>query len=146
MKKQTILTIIIYLLAFGINFFASIKYPDSTITVINLVISIVFMMTIILGLKSVITSKKNKYVKIIMISGTVSSIFVFIASEFQYITYKYTILDVITNIHYPLYLIFVTPLFGINYIFNVSYGVLSAIISVLYLTGFCSMLYLLKKH
>ena len=145
MKKRSVYVIIIYLLAFGINFITSIKYPDSHITILNFIVSILFLVTIFLSLKTVVISKKYKMFKFMMIGGMVSGIFVFIVTEFNHIIYKYFILDIISGIQYPLYSLFVTPLFGLNYIFNVSYGLFSAIMSLFYLIALGIMLHYLSE-
>ncbi len=43
MKKRILLIAIGYLLAFGINLIPSIKYPDSQITIVNFLASILFV-------------------------------------------------------------------------------------------------------
>jgi len=137
--------IIIYLFALGMNFLPSIKYPDSSLSIINLIISVSLLVTTIIKLKSIVVSQNNKFIQIIMLCGICSSLFVLIAYEFQHIAHKYMILDVILGIHYPLYIVFITPLFGLNYIFNVNYGMFSGIIGIFYLLGFGSMFYHSKR-
>ena len=144
--KKNIIVFMIYLLAVAMNFITSIKYPDATITVFNLVMSMIFLISIILMLKSVIPQKKVRFAKIAMMSGACSSIFVFIATQFQHMNAQNMILDVVSGLHYPLYVLFVTPLFGLNYMFNFSSGLFSATVSIFYLTGFGLTVYLIKKH
>ncbi|MEZ7173075.1 hypothetical protein [Sporosarcina sp. OR05] len=51
------------------------------------------------------------------------------------------VLDIILSVQYPLYVLFITPLFGLNVVMNAGYGVFSAIISVVYLLAFVSMMW-----
>lgn len=54
--------IIIYLFALGMNFLPSIKYPDSSLSIINLIISVSLLVTIIIKLKSIVVSQNNKFI------------------------------------------------------------------------------------
>jgi hypothetical protein len=80
-----------------------------------------------------------------MIIGILSCAFVFLATEFDHVTYKYLVLDMISAVHYPLYAIFITPLFGINYLLSVDYGVFSAIASLFYIVGYVRIINYKKK-
>ena len=54
------------------------------------------------------------------------------------------ILDIISNIQFPLYILYITPFFGLNYIFDISYGVLSLIVSIIYFIFLLSIFW--KEH
>jgi hypothetical protein len=119
MKKHTILMASIYIVSLSINLIPSLKHPDSNLTLINLLTSLMLMIAIILWIKSVATSKKTGFLKIISAIGMISGIFVFSIS---------------------------TPLFGINYILNTNYGVFSVIISLFYLATFLLCSFYQKKQ
>jgi hypothetical protein len=146
MKKHTILMASIYIVSLSINLIPSLKHPDSNLTLINLLTSLMLMIAIILWVKSVATSKKTRFLKIISAIGMISGIFVFSISQVQHITYEILILDIVSGIQYPLYLLFITPLFGINYILNTNYGVFSVIISLFYLATFLLCSFYQKKQ
>lgn len=149
MNKKMIIAIScmvgIYSNAFIVNFITSIKYPDSQITILNFFVSLLYVLSILLGLKTIVTSKNSKLFKNYIIGGIMSCIFIYFATEFEHIAHDYLVLDIISGIHYLLYSLFVTPLFGFNYIFNVNYGVFSAIISLFYLVALC-IIYKISKQ
>lgn len=54
------------------------------------------------------------------------------------------VLDIMLSVQYPLYVLFITPLFGLNVIMNADYGVFSVIMSVVYMLAFISTMRLKK--
>ncbi|MCH4888922.1 hypothetical protein EZV73_15105 [Acidaminobacter sp. JC074] len=133
MKKYTILMMIIYILSFSINLIPSIKHPDLNLTLMNLLVSLLFMIATVLWVKAAADSKWLKFLKSIMAIGTLSGLFIFIMSLVQHITIEYLILDAISGIQFPLYVLFVAPLFGLNFILNIDFGMFSLIMSLYYM-------------
>lgn len=145
MKKHAILMTIIYIVSLSMNVMPSLKYPDSSLSLVNLLASLMLMLAIVFWFKSLMTVKKLKVLKIISTIGMVSSICIFLISWVEHMTYEIFILDIILGIQYPLYLLFVTPLFGMNYIFNSGYGIFSGIASLFYLAVFLLCLFCRRK-
>lgn len=49
---------------------------------------------------------------------------------------EYAILDMIASIQYPFYLMFTTPLFGVNSLFDINYETFSLLMSAVYILAF----------
>lgn len=131
MKKVYLAVIGIYLASLFINLFDSIKYPDSDIGIINLIISMILSVLFIW----IIYSKRNinlKYFKTFLMSAVIGSSIVYSINGFSFLITN-DIFNIISGIRYPLYLIFVTPFFGFNYFLEMLYGKFSLMISIFYL-------------
>ncbi len=129
-----------FLLAFSINLMPSIKHPDSTIDIFNLVVTILFMVFLLLYAK-----KGSKILKIFSIFGVISGVIIFVITTFEHAMIGNGILDVIASIQYPFYLIFITPLFGSNILFDLSYGTFSLLMSLFYGVLFGLIVYFKKN-
>lgn len=125
-----------YLVAFGVNFIDSIKFPDSNVTALNFIASSLFIISLSIGIKHLISTDKRKYVNLFLLSG-------FISGVVNYALFGTT--SNITNLASGVYCLFITPLFGINLIFNVKYGVFSVIMSLLYLIILVTSVYFTKR-
>lgn len=135
-KKTLIFLICFYIVAFAINLIPSIKHPDSNVTILNLLVTILFIVTLLVFVKKIpLKNGFNKSLNIFLIFGFLSGLIVYVITKFEHITLDYAILDAIASIHYPFYIIFTTPLFGLNYLFGVNYGVFSLLMSVVYLSA-----------
>ncbi|PAV27743.1 hypothetical protein CIL05_20225 [Virgibacillus profundi] len=122
-----ILVIASYLLAFSINLMPALKYPDSHMNILNSLVTILFM-----GLLLMYTKKGSRILKIFSMLGVISGVIVFVITTFEHAMIGNGILDVIASIQYPFYLIFITPLFGGNILFDLSYGSYSLLMSLFY--------------
>lgn len=132
-SKWLIILITFYLIAFITNLIPSIKYPDTTMNILNLTVTILFLMTLLIFTKKAsYNSKSNKGLKTILLLGFISGIVVYVIKRFEETMLNYVILDMIASIQYPLYLIFTTPLFGLNYLFQMNYGIFSLLMSAVY--------------
>jgi len=135
-KKTLIFLICSYLIAFSINFFPSIKYPDSNVTILNLLVTVLFIITLLALVKKVILKiDSNKGLSIFLTLGCLSGLIIYVITIFQLEIVQSATLHMIVSIHYPLYTLFITPLFGLNYLFSVNYGFFSLLASVVYLIG-----------
>lgn len=123
-----------YILAFSINLLSSIKHPDTTMNITQLYVSAFYLLilTALIIVSSRIT-KGTKIVRLFVISGIFSGILIYIITTFEHIMMEYFILDILASIQYPIYPIFVTPLFGFNYLFDLKYGEFSLLVSLVYL-------------
>ena len=132
--KTFIFFICSYIVALAINLIPSIKHPDYNVTILNLLVTISFIVTLFVVVRKV-THRNAFYnsLNIFLIFGFLSGWIVYVITKFEHITLKYAILDVIASIHYPFYIIYTTPLFGLNYLFDVNYEVFSLLMSVVYL-------------
>ncbi len=128
-----------YLLAFIINLIPSIKHPDSTISIFNLLVTILFIVLLL-----VYSKKEGKILRVFSIFGIISGVIVFGITTFEHAMIGNGILDAIASIHFPFYLTFITPLFGINMLFDLSYGFYSLWISLFYGVLFALTVYFKK--
>lgn len=129
-----------YLLAFSINLMPSIKHPDSSIDTFNALVTILFMVLLLMYFK-----KGSKILNIFSIFGVISGVIVFVITTFEHAMIGNGILDVIASIQYPFYLIFITPLFGGNILFDLSYGSYSLLMSLFYGVVFGLTVYFQKS-
>ncbi|WP_245208047.1 hypothetical protein [Sediminibacillus dalangtanensis] len=105
----------------------SIKHPDSSINIFNSVVTILFMVLLLMYAK-----KGSKLVKVFSIFGALSGVIVFVITTFEHAMIGNGILDVIASIQYPFFLLFITPLFGVNILFGLSYGLYALFMSLFY--------------
>ena len=126
-KYQIIIIIVIFISALLLNFMPAIKFPDHRISIFNLAISVLFL----IGILYYSSVKDGTALYGI---GFVATLVIFVVNLTENHLFDYVVLDVLANIQYPLYVIFVIPLFGLNKLLNLSYGNFSLIVSLLYLT------------
>ena len=138
--KFLILLIGTYLLAFSINFMPALKHPDLDMGIFNILVTI-FIMSILL----IYSKKGSKFLKIFSLFGIISGVIVFAITTFEHAMIGNGILDVIASIQYPFYLIFITPLFGGNTLFDLSYGSYSLLMSLFYGVVFGLTIYFKKN-
>jgi vacuolar-type H+-ATPase subunit I/STV1 len=125
--KFLILLICTYLLAFSINFMPALKHPDLDMGIFNILVTILFMSLLLMYSK-----KGSKNLKIFSIIGVISGVLVFVITTFEHALFGNVILDAVASFQYPFYLIFTTPLFGGNMIFDINYGTYSLLMSLFY--------------
>lgn len=127
--KNKLLIILIgsYFLAFSINFMPALKHPDINMGIFNIIVTILFVLFLLMYSK-----KDSMFLKIFSVFGVISGVIVFLISTFKSAMIGNGILDVIVSIQYPFYLIFTTPLFGGNLLFNFDYGSYSLLLSLFY--------------
>jgi len=139
MKNKCFLVLIgSYLLAFSINLMPAMKYPDLHIDLLDLGVSLVYMFFLFIYAR-----KGMKGFRIFLLLGIVSGVVIFLSDG---IMAGNGIWDVLANIHYPFYFIFTTPLFGGNYLFNISHEAYSLVLSLLYAIVFGITLYFEKRR
>lgn len=122
------IVIFVYLLAFAINLMPSIKYPDLTMSIIHLIVSLLFLTVFVLYAK-----KGDKKLAVFSMIGMISGICIFLIKTVESFMFDYAIFDVIASIQYPLYLVFTTPLFGGNLLISVNYEIYSLLTTMFYL-------------
>ncbi|MCK5763915.1 MAG: hypothetical protein KAH05_07340 [Clostridiales bacterium] len=132
LKKHMTIFIIIYVIAFAINIIGALWYPDYNLSPLNIIASIVFTIGLGLIIIKLIYFDKTKWVSIILHIGFLSGIF-------NYFAYRYLGLR---GIGTPLYILFISPFFGFNYLFEVRYGTFSAMVAILYVIALLSVLLL----
>ena len=130
-----------YLLAFSINLMPALKYPDLNMNIFNLLVTLLFMFLLLLYSK-----KGSKTLMIFSIVGVISGVLVFVVTTFEHAIFDNAILDAISSIQYPLFLIFTTPIFGGNVLFNLSYGLYSLLMSLFYGVVLCLTVYFKKNY
>ena len=122
------IVIAIYLAVLVINLMTAIKFPDSTIMIRHLLASIVFLTMLVY-----VPIKNSIQMKYFLLLSTVCSLYVFAMIRFEVdLTGDFLILDSLVNLQYPLYILFVTPLFGLNYFSQMSIEWVAALIAFIY--------------
>lgn len=139
------IVIVIYLAVLVINLMTAIKFPDSTIMIHHLLASIVFLAMLVY-----VSIKNSIQMKYFLLLGTVCSIYVFAMIRLEVdLTGDFLILDSLVNLQYPMYILFVIPLLGLNYFSQMSIDLVAILIAVIYavllLTIYPSQLKLLNK-
>ena len=142
MNNRIKIIISTYIISLSINLFNSIKYPDSKIGLLNFIFSLIFLISV---LNCILYTLKNNYstkiIKRFLGLASISGVLIYLISSFYDYIFKNMILDIISNIQFPLYILFITPFFGFNYIFDISYGVFSLSISIIYFIFLLSIFY-----
>ncbi len=145
MKNRMKVIIATYIISLSINLFDSIKYPDSEIGLINLILSLIFLIAVSNFLLYTLKNNYNtKIIKILLSIASISGVLIYIIVSFYDYMFDNMILDIISNIQFPLYILYITPFFGLNYIFDISYGAFSLIISIVYFIFLLSIFW--KEH
>lgn len=126
-----------YVIAFITNLIPSLKHPDSTLNIFHLLVTVLFFIALLLIIrKASFSSKSLKGLKLFFIFGFLSGFVVYVIKMLEDTMMNYVILDMIASIQYPFYLMFITPLFGVNYLFDINYEIFSLIMSAVYLIAF----------
>lgn len=139
------IVIAIYFVVLAINLIVAIKFPDSTIRMHHLLASLVFLtMLVVVSIKNIIQ------MKYFLLIGTTCSIYVFAMIRLEGdLIGDFVVLDSLVNLQYPLYILFVTPLFGLNYFSEMSVDLvavcIAAVYAVLLLAIYPAQLKLLNK-
>lgn len=135
--KSFIFLICSFLIAFSVNLMPSIKYPDTSMSTFNLFVTILFLSALLIFIKKASYSGKSlKGLKVFLIIGLLSGLVVYVLKTFEDTMMEYSILDMILSVQYPLYLLFTTPLFGVNYLLDISYEAFSLLMSTVYVLVF----------
>ena len=141
MKKHKAFIIclaVVYLLALSLNFMTALKYPDLDGEFGHLLISL-FLLSLLL----LYSFFGGKLYSRLMIVGVLGGIVCFVAQHYQGYVSTIGIFDAISAIQYPLYVMYVAPLFGINLLFNTTPALYSLMISLLFFI--CFMISRIKR-
>ncbi|KAB8138106.1 hypothetical protein F9U64_06585 [Gracilibacillus oryzae] len=141
MNKFLILLIGTYFLAFVFNFMPALKHPDLDMGILNVLVTVLFMFLLLMY-----TKKGNRFLKLFSVFGVISSVIVFIIATFEHTMIGNGIFDISATMQYPFYLIFITPLFGGNILFDLSYSFYSLLMSLFYGVVFVLTAYSKKEH
>ena len=117
-----------YIFSLFVNFFPALKHPDAEMTLLHFFSSAIFLGALIISYRKLYAILK-KY----LIIGMFAGIYIFISDIIITKMNENLILDLVTSLMYPLYFIFVTPLFGGNLLLNLSYSLYSIVVSIIYL-------------
>ncbi|MHC8514676.1 hypothetical protein [Sporosarcina sp. ITBMC105] len=146
MKKGFLLLFVTYVLALFVNFMPSIKYPDGTIGVLHVAATVLFLGALLFVLVKLAnhSGTSMKRMKVLFAVGVLSGLAVYGIHILESSGVNNAVLDIMLSVQYPLYVLFITPLFGLNVIMNADYGVFSVIMSVVYMLAFISTMRLKK--
>jgi len=132
-KKHVLLFSVLWVFSIGYNLLKSMMYPDTSITIMNLVVSIVYLFFGIYFVYYLLKKEAYNILRDVSKIGIISGLLIFVfKAGFHFITV-------------PLYVIFITPLFGLNYFALFSIGVMSISCSTFYLFIYLVQLYYSKK-
>ena len=144
--KLLILVICAYGISFAVNVIPSLKYPDTQLYMYQLLpAALVVLLLTALIMKGSYNSRLYGRIKGFLFIGFISGIFVFAVKQFEHSMIDSFLFDMISSMQYPFYLIFTTPLFGLNLLFDFPYETFSLLIGALYLFAFCFLLMLKKR-
>lgn len=101
--------VFLFLLAFGANFWAGLKYPDIEPNILGFLATAFYLFSLFFI--------RNKRLFLFSALGSLLTGFLF-AMEFYLL--NNTFLDTLSSIRYPLYGLFIMPFFGINMVFSLS--------------------------
>lgn len=114
-RKRCLVTLsCVYAIAFVLNVIPSVTFPDTTIGPLQATSSVLLVLCM-MGTCVLNDRVAKLYVTALLFAGVT----VFTLHSFETYVYDIVILDALFAIQYPLYLLFVTPLFGLNLFFNV---------------------------
>lgn len=114
-KKCLIVLSSLYVLAFIVNLIPSIMFPDAEIHPIH-----AFASGLLLVCMFGTCLLRNRAAKLFIMAILFASVTVFTLNSFETYMYDIVVLDALFAIQYPLYILFVAPLFGLNYFLNVN--------------------------
>ena len=81
-----------------------------------------------------------------MIIGFFGSIFISVVQNYQNVIYDIWILDIFSGLQYPLYIIYIAPLFGINLLLDYTPAMYSLSLAMLFLICFIISVYIKKNN
>lgn len=129
-SKKIIIPISILIVAsYIVNFIPSIKYPDSSIHAHHLILSAACILSFLIF--SLIS--KRSIFKFFLVTGMLSGLLIFTLIYLESYFLGNLFFDMLSSIYYVLYIVFVTPLFGINQVLNAEVAYLSLFTSSIYL-------------
>lgn len=114
-KKCLVVLSSVYILAFIVNLIPSFMFPDAEIHPIHAFAS-GLLLVCMLGTCLL----RNRDAKLFIMAILFASVTVFTLNSFETYMYDIVVLDALFAIQYPLYILFVAPLFGLNYFLNVN--------------------------
>lgn len=130
MKKTYLKLGIIYIVALGINLLDAIKFPDADLNILNLIISLI--MLVLIGVAAVKESSFTKVTAVLTLSSVLVFVFTVIGDRWGDIS----LVDILTSLKYPLYIVFTAPFFGMNYILNIQYEYFALIMGGVFMLMF----------
>ena len=136
MKKNIVLVMVAWLISIVSNISVSFFYPDTNISVFNLVVSILFLIVIGYSVFNFIRQQNFRIVLYIGVIGAVSGLLVSLFESMnsaQFITL-------------PLYVLVITPLFGLNYLMNLNIALFSLAMLFIFIPIILLQLYFKRKE
>lgn len=143
MKKNKVFLLVIvgvYLLALIINFTVAIKYPDLSISTPSFLISLILLLLLLFY-----SFFGERIYRFMIIIGVVGSVFISVVQYYQDVIYDIWILDVLSALQYPLYVMYVAPLFGINLLLDYTPAMYTLSVSIVFLICLIISVYIKKK-
>ncbi|MFF5995657.1 hypothetical protein AAGS61_13040 [Lysinibacillus sp. KU-BSD001] len=104
---QVIIFIVTLSLTFCLNFWSALKYPDIELTFIGFVATCIYI--------SVVVMMSKKCARNFCVIGAISSLLVALLISFETVLTENMLLNMIFSVQYPLYVVFIMPLFGLNF-------------------------------
>ncbi|WP_431027198.1 hypothetical protein [Lysinibacillus sp. LZ02] len=105
---QVIIFIVTLSLTLCLNFWSGLKYPDIEPTFMGFVTTCIYI--------SVVIMMNKKWVRNFCVMGAISSLLVALLISFETVLTENMLLDMIFSVQYALYVVFIMPLFGLNFI------------------------------
>lgn len=116
-KKWAFVFIALYLISLASNLMVSAMFPDLEIRAVHFIASMLLFIVLIFSI-----FKAVRYTKWFFLTGAASSVFVALAQYLEGQLMGNLAFDMLSGLQYPLYVLFITPLFGLNYAFDMLPG------------------------
>ena len=126
-RMFVIMFALMYVVSFAVNFMPAIKFPDLTVDSVHLLTSVLFTM-FLLGS----SFSRNPAIQLFSLIGMIACVIVFGLHSIEYLVASSVVMDLVISLQYPLYFVFVVPLFGLNYVSDIDYGTFAALTSIIY--------------
>lgn len=124
--------LIFYMFALYYNLIPSIKFPDIKTNYISILASFSLIIILVFFLKHV---RNFKFTRNFVLVGLISSILFIILSLIEKYFFSYMIFDILSSIVYILFVLFITPFFGVNLLIRLPIEIFAGIISLMYFGG-----------
>ena len=124
--------IVFFCSAWFVNLGSSLKFPDIEPTWLGFFISLVYC--------SLLTFIKQRWMRVFLIIGCLSSLATIVFIEFEYNTW------VIGDLQYPLIFIYLVPLFGLNQLFYFPWQGIAAVCACVYFVCYLLNLFYARRN
>ena len=121
-KQYIVLFIVLLLATIGINAWSASIHPDGTIGLLQITVSVVWLVFLTASIVLIREEKTLSFVFYYLSFGFVAGTVIYLVTFFERYWLGELWFDIVSGIQYPFYFIFAVPLFGFNAWLDISYG------------------------